>query len=284
MNLFFTSLARRIRHAPLLRRCEGFWSFLRPAYFRLLDPFSRGVEVRLARRSVRFPAELLSTNPDWSHYETETLSTLATWLDSAGDRPVLLDVGCSFGAVTSFALQLSPTLEVLAFDSDLMSLRALEAVVSPASMERVRRVHGLLGREHTSGFSLPQAVETTLRHLPPLAPRTAISRSGFVCFGDNAAASVPEHQLDALLASAKLGNSILLKCDVEGAELLVLQGARALLARCRPALLLSVHPSFLPRFGHTSAQVQAFLDDAGYSVQLIGRDHEEHWWCLPRAA
>jgi len=72
----------------------------------------------------------------------------------------------------------------------------------------------------------------------------------------------------------------LIKCDVEGAELLVLRGAHKLLARSAPDILLSVHPRALEtEYGGSIIDLRNFLHAAGYEVRLLAVDHEEHWWC-----
>lgn len=276
-----TTLARKLRHAPVLRRFEGTWNLVRPFYFRLIDPFQHGVKLKLAGHAVRLPPEVITTNADWARYEPETLAALSKWL-TAHPRSVLLDLGCSFGVMTSFATQVSSTVQVIAFDSDLTSLRAMDAVVPASALSRVRRVHGLLGSEHLSGLDFDAALESTRQHLPALPPRAAITRSRYLCIENSGALPVPRHQLDALLTNVNFNEPVLLKCDVEGAELLVLQGAPRFLARTKPDLLLSVHPPFLPRHGHSADDVRAFLATAGYSIQLLARDHEEHWWCTQR--
>ncbi|QYM80486.1 FkbM family methyltransferase [Horticoccus luteus] len=275
------ALAKKVRHFQGLRNLEALWRWLRPVYQWLLDPLGRGVQITLGGRAVRFPAALLSHYPDWSGYERESFEALAGWLDSQPGRLTLLDIGCSFGVVTSFAVQICPRVEVIAFDSDLTSLRALDAVVPSGALDRVKRVHGLLGATHASGSNLEAAIATTLRQLPAIPPKVAINHSQYVCFGEAGARTVPQHQLDALLAGVAFPGPVLLKCDVEGAELLVLNGAAELLRRIRPALLLSVHPPALPRFGPTPEDVAAFLTQHHYRWNVLARDHEEHWWCEP---
>jgi FkbM family methyltransferase len=95
---------------------------------------------------------------------------------------------------------------------------------------------------------------------------------------DADADAVPRWRLDDLLA-APTGRPMLIKCDVEGAELLVLAGGEALLRRAHPHLLLSVHPPALPGYGHSKAEVEAFLRRLGYDIRCLAVDHEEHWWC-----
>jgi FkbM family methyltransferase len=275
-------LARRLRHAPGLRHATGLWNQLRPAYNWLLDPFGRGVALRLGDRAIRLPAPLLTTHPDWSSYERSTLIELTAWLEAHAQSPLLLDLGCSFGVISSFALQTSPTLRVIAFDSDATSLRAMEAVVPRSAHPRLRRIRGLLGVEHGSGQTVEQAEAATLAALPPIPARDAITRSTYICFDEASAEHVPRHRLDSLLESMQITDPVLIKCDVEGAELLVLSGAKETLARLRPVLLLSVHPKHLPRHGHSPADLAAFLDAAGYDWRCFDRDHEEHWLATPR--
>lgn len=276
------ALSRRIRHAPGLRHADRLWSILRPLYHRAIDPFGRGVRLELGGRVVRMPPELLMINPDWSSYERESFAALGAWLDRHPAGATLLDIGSSVGVVTSFALQLAPALDAVAFDSDLISLRAMEAVVPARLHHRLRRIQGLLGQVHASGDTLASAEAATRRRLPALDPRRAIPRSHFICFGEDGATAVPQHSLDALFPPAPAAGPLLLKCDVEGAELLVLAGATRLLAERRPDLLLSVHPVQLPRFHQTPADVAAFLTRFGYTWRLLSRDHEEHWLAEPR--
>lgn len=61
-----------------------------------------------------------------------------------------------------------------------------------------------------------------------------------------------------------------LKCDVEGAELLVLRGARETLDRLSPILFLEVHDEWTRAFDYTPADLLDALIDAGYtSIYLV---------------
>ena len=67
---------------------------------------------------------------------------------------------------------------------------------------------------------------------------------------------VPVVTLDTELAHTRVS---LMKIDCEGYELKILQGAREVLRRDRPVLLIEVHPQFLPQFGGSVRQVVEFL-------------------------
>ncbi len=57
----------------------------------------------------------------------------------------------------------------------------------------------------------------------------------------------------------------LVKIDVEGAELLVLHGARKLLRESCPIILLAVHPYWLPA-GQSTEQLFKLLTSSGYTI------------------
>jgi FkbM family methyltransferase len=57
-----------------------------------------------------------------------------------------------------------------------------------------------------------------------------------------------------------------IKIDVEGAELLVLQGAERLLARFNPYLIVGVHSYWLPR-SQSVGQIFEFLNRYGYEIR-----------------
>lgn len=70
--------------------------------------------------------------------------------------------------------------------------------------------------------------------------------------------------LDTLLAREHLTPPRLIKVDVEGAEMEVLQGATGLLAGAAPLLLLEMEEKNLIAAGSSRAQIQEFLAGYGY--------------------
>jgi FkbM family methyltransferase len=65
--------------------------------------------------------------------------------------------------------------------------------------------------------------------------------------------------------AANLNRVDFIKCDVEGAELLVLRGAESTLRRCRPIICLEIDERWLKAFGWSSAEVFQFLRQIGYT-------------------
>jgi hypothetical protein len=72
--------------------------------------------------------------------------------------------------------------------------------------------------------------------------------------------------LDAYAEARHTGTVQLVKCDVEGAELGVLQGGAGLLDRDHPLLHLEVSYGWARAFGHGPREVVDLLADLGYSA------------------
>lgn len=78
----------------------------------------------------------------------------------------------------------------------------------------------------------------------------------------------PQTTLDAFCRVNGLAPEII-KIDVEGSEIAVLEGARELLARHAPTIFLSVHPAELAALGQSDTELAKLIDDLGYQCRDI---------------
>lgn len=76
---------------------------------------------------------------------------------------------------------------------------------------------------------------------------------------------VPVMRLDDWAQKTGLHRCDLIKIDIEGAELLVFQGARKLLEQFRPAIVGEFSPYWMRQIGQSFEDVMAFFDPLGYS-------------------
>jgi FkbM family methyltransferase len=74
--------------------------------------------------------------------------------------------------------------------------------------------------------------------------------------------------LDSLLKSHTLDISFI-KIDVQGAELLVLQGAVKIIERFHPSFIVEIHEPSLADFNVKAEDVLSFLTNLGYSMHLL---------------
>ncbi len=99
--------------------------------------------------------------------------------------------------------------------------------------------------------------------------------SGLLATSESQSKPVHVRTLDSEVAELGLAPTII-KIDVEGWEFEVLKGAEATLTRHRPMLLLSLHARALADLHSSADAVQQWLQDRGYTCQVIGVDHEIH--------
>jgi FkbM family methyltransferase len=83
--------------------------------------------------------------------------------------------------------------------------------------------------------------------------------------------TVPMLRLDTFWDSTDLRRCDLLKCDVEGAELLVLRGATRLLQEHRPILLLESFDAWSRDFGYTRHELVHYARSIGYDTIFLIR-------------
>jgi FkbM family methyltransferase len=268
-------IAKRVRHLPGIENWDGLWDTVRAPYKRFLDACG-GPEITVSNCvTIRIPAEY--SGGDWDNYEPETIRPAVDWARKS-NRGLFLDIGSAMGIFSAAILFANPETEVIAFDSDLASLAATHRFCKYAK-GNLRTIFGFV-TDAGSGKTLSEAVAQSDLVLLRDNPSGDVGTTKFVCLDGSPDNGIPRNALDDLLRDAKLeARPILIKCDVEGAEQLVLQGARKLLERYHPTLLLSVHPPALPQYGHTKESVFAFLGELGYKITVLAIDHEEHWWC-----
>jgi len=270
------STARAIRNAPVLRDLDALWSALGPVYFWALDPFRRGLRMRFSGDiwvivPSRFAGVALET------HEPEAFVALAAWMRQ-NPGALIIDIGCSIGALSVAALFIDSDAEVIAIDSNIASLLTTKEMCSRSSGDRLILLHGLVSNEPSVSFTV--ARERTRNVLSSITLKEAYKfRYDYICLNSPHINDIPRLRVDDLFPD-RATRPMLLKCDVEGAEHLVIDGSRAFLARDKPALLLSVHPLPLREtYDHSADHLRDTIIQLGYNIELLAVDHEEHWLC-----
>jgi len=130
---------------------------------------------------------------------------------------------------------------------------------------------------------------------PPDDHSTGVGHIAPASGGDGGSAQTIQVEcatLDSLVAH--LGSVRAVFCDTEGAELMVLKGARSVLREHQPALVIEASPKLLRRAGTSLETLRGLLRDAGYRPFVIDRlgvspagdplaPNAANWLCLPEA-
>lgn len=190
-------------------------------------------------------------------YEQREIELLAQRLPRGG---VLVDIGANMGLHSIQLASLVDGLRVLAFEPVAHTYGVLQRnIVKNGVQDRVAPIHLALAEE-----------PGTLRLTNQLQVGNFV-----VPDGTAAAAGVTEEvqarRLDEVLEE-HVSHVDAIKCDVEGAELSVLRGARATLERDHPLLLLEIDERWAARYGFSGADVVRFLTDLGYRYERIVGD------------
>jgi FkbM family methyltransferase len=181
-------------------------------------------------------------------YEADALKV---WLKLVRPGDTVWDIGANMGVYTVLTAQaVGPTGQVTAWEP------------APSTFELLKdhvRANGFIDRCTLRNKALAEAPGT----LPFLTDSFSMNR--IVQPGTASTVLVEVETIDSMLATAP--PPVCLKIDVEGAELLVLRGAKKLLgdnSRIRPVLLVGVHPQYIPEFGYTVDELQTFMIGLGY--------------------
>ena len=186
---------------------------------------------------------------------------LLTFIDErVGPGDVFIDVGAHVGYVSAMAATTGATVFAVEFQRELIPL--IEQVATLNELDLLRPLH--VGASQAAGLSVAMR-----GHLSPGQKlETALSRK---MLGEDPASVlndyVPVMTLDQLFDSDLLVPK-LVKVDVEGHEIGVLEGARGLIARGKTSFVVEFHPHLVASYGRSADDVIALLPDGWRTSQL----------------
>jgi FkbM family methyltransferase len=190
-------------------------------------------------------------------YEPETVAVFQRLLSPGA---VTVDAGAHVGQYTLLAsLAVAEQGQVHAFEPDPTTFELLDQNVRRNHCANVTANRAALGRDTCLATLYYADVFNTGGN--SLRPDTATA-------GPHVTVAV--RSLDAYAAARRLARLDVLKADVEGAELLLLEGAHVTIARFTPTMILefSVKTAL---FGYSRTDLRQALARAGYSLFRIGR-------------
>lgn len=281
--IYFYKIIKKIRHARFWEKADFFWDFLRKAFFFLCRILGRGVKIYMGDQLfITIPPE--SADREWENYEKKPVAATIQWLNKY-PRSFVIDIGCNLGLYSAVVLFASRYAEVLGIDSYLYNLKITKDTCRYSDLRRLYLIHGLIMDKHLKTQDAAEAKKTTEQGLWADTRKPDVHLETFVNVQDHDRdPAIPVYSLDGLFLDNDFNNRpVLIKCDVEGAELFVLRGAERLLEKISPVLLISIHEYYYSLykedFGYTKSDVRNFLESKGYSITVLSADHEEHWWC-----
>lgn len=221
----FERFARSLRHSRVLRHQKSLWNTLRPAYLCLLKIIApHGI-----RRTMNGSDDLrLLPSARWvsESYEPDLWHQM---IGSLGPGDLFIDVGAYIGLYTvAAAKRVGANGRVIAFEPDRDNFHQLLRHVKLNEVQARVELHNVALSDRPGQLRYHGGQE---------------SQSRIVDEGEVGTYTIEARTLDAALGEQRVS---IIKIDVEGFELQVLRGARALLsdtARRPRRLFIEMHPT-----------------------------------------
>jgi FkbM family methyltransferase len=214
----------------------------------------RGVPRLVNDEEVRFPARWSRYYPEV--YEPEKVAFLRAGL---GPGDVAIDLGAHIGLFTvHMAHCVGATGRVIAFEP---------APETRAVLQQTVGFNGLVGVVTVRDEAVTNQIGTVEFH--ETGDRCSNANSVIHTGRTATTRVVRTTTLDAAIADAG-GRVALVKIDIEGAELEVLETSVDILTSQRPRITLEVHPVELAEMGRDPREVFDVLESAGYRVSAAG--------------
>jgi len=271
-----TTVLRRLRHGPL-RGLDPLWLLLGRGYRGAVSGLGLSVRQRIGpygpfRLDARFAFS------DFEHWGEGHNDGFSACIESCRGRRCVLDIGAHIGLVTLPAASvLAPGGRLVAFEPAAANRRLLRRHLALNGLtERVVVECTLVGADSRDEVVLHESGEAS--GMNSLAARA----------GDYRQVRHRQVRLDDYCEGHGLAPEVI-KIDVEGAELGVLEGARRTLRRFRPLVFLSVHPWHLGQLGRSTAELAGLIDELDYDCHTAAGEAVEEfglreYLLTPRAA
>lgn len=173
---------------------------------------------------------------------------------------ICFDVGAAYGRYTLWISRLAQQAgRVYSFEPGTISFQVLKNIVR---FHRLRNV--VLVQKALSNCTGPSTLAIPVKkgkHLGLSLAHLGLSQEEKSVFE-----AIETVTLDDYCRRAEIPRVDFIKCDVEGAEGLVFQGAEETLHRYRPTVLCEIDQAFLTRFRSHVNEIQSFFRDRGYRI------------------
>lgn len=192
-------------------------------------------------------------------FEPELFGQITKDLKSV-PSPRFVDVGANIGLIALSVMRDVPGVHIDAFEP---------GPLQRGFLERAIRENGLIGRVsvHAEALGDMSGVKKFAVH----NPRDA-AKDGFIETGRGAAGEtilVPVMTLSEWWIKNGRPKIGVVKIDTEGAELLVLRGAREFIVEVNPIVYLEIEERNLRVYPYTAADIVNFFDEIGYEITTL---------------
>jgi FkbM family methyltransferase len=184
------------------------------------------------------------------------------WLEVCKDKKVVFDIGAHIGLYSLPASKvISPEGIIFAFEPAEVNYKLLSKHIKHNGITNIRISPFIVGKENKEEVLFYESkFPTGLHRKFPL--------KGY------ANKYKKQVSLDSFCENYNIHPEVM-KIDVEGSEIEVLEGAERIIKDYRPIIFLSIHPHLLNEFGKTTNELLDLIKKYGYSLLNMERKKVE---------
>ncbi len=176
---------------------------------------------------------------------------------------VIIDVGANYGPYSFYLSKIYPESKIFAFEPSTRTYNIFKKIIKKFNLRNVIPVKkGLGSAEEKKEIVMPRQY-TILAYI---SDKKSI-RNKEDLFED-----IEITTLDNFVKRNNLKKVDFIKCDVEGFELSVFQGATKVLKKLKPIVLVEVEERHTKKYGINPQDVLNFFRKIGYSVYSVKKD------------
>ena len=185
-------------------------------------------------------------------------------IDSLNGDETFIDIGAHIGLYTLPAALKLKNGKVYAFEPGLINYKILKQHIIMNELVNVDALNFLVGDENK-----------TIKFFEDnnsVSPKNSIVMIEKI--SSYSTTKKKQISLDSYFGGKDI-NPDIIKIDVEGAELLVLEGAKQLILTSKPKIYLSTHPSRIEELGQTIEQLLNTIKELNYSIYDVNMNIPE---------
>jgi FkbM family methyltransferase len=258
----------RLRHSHFFEEQRWLWDRIEPTWQRAFERFSaqRGYPAHVNNDIFRLVYAYGARYDRADNREYEPV-IYAAFVKDIKEGMTVFDIGAHIGFFTlAAAKRIGPSGRVFAFEPAPETALILAQHVSLNNwQDRIEVVRSVVSDSDGTAtfFANGDSMAASLRQenwdLAFEHRTTPVSKI-----------EVPSITLDSFCKDRRFKPDVL-KIDVEGAELLVLRGARDLLKSNPPIIHCEVHTPFMKNFKYSLADFRKYLNDLGYQMESLDK-------------
>lgn len=194
--------------------------------------------------------------------EGEIISDL---LSEIRAEDVFFDVGANVGMYTCFVAQKLPEDQVVAFEPHPINVSTLRENLELNDLDVSIEECGLTDRE-TEG------------KLAVSSDRSGEGRHSLAVSEEEETLPITLRRGDSMVQNGEVPSPTVLKIDVEGAEVGVLEGLRSTLQKTCQLCYVEVHPDRMSNYDSTIGDLQSLFEDCGFDTETIGQRKDDEYF------